>query len=195
MWKMWWAPNNACRWQMGFNSEFKGLILYIRKNVCMFVSLYLIQIHISEPIGTKLCTCLPRRLEEAVGYVWAHNISPFPPFRPTSSGAGAHSCAVHGRRCHTAPLLRYLHDATCAGVTSRTVRCAMLMERSERNACAWKWKPDETGSQWLMICTCGTNELHFQLHCIATNYNVQPIRLRPSFFHSLSTDNIFLYLL
>ena len=39
--------------------------------VCMFVSLYLIQIHISEPIGTKLCTRLPRRLEETVGYVWA----------------------------------------------------------------------------------------------------------------------------
>ena len=46
----------------------------------MYVSLYLIQIHISEPIGTKLRARLPRRLEEAVGYVWAHNISPFPPF-------------------------------------------------------------------------------------------------------------------
>jgi hypothetical protein len=25
MWKIWWAPNNAGRWQMGFNSVFKGL--------------------------------------------------------------------------------------------------------------------------------------------------------------------------
>ena len=25
-WKIWWAPNNASRWQMGFNSAFKGLI-------------------------------------------------------------------------------------------------------------------------------------------------------------------------
>jgi hypothetical protein len=25
MWRIWWAPNNASRWQMGFNSEFKGL--------------------------------------------------------------------------------------------------------------------------------------------------------------------------
>ena len=25
-WKMWWAPNNAIRWQTGFNSAFKGLI-------------------------------------------------------------------------------------------------------------------------------------------------------------------------
>jgi hypothetical protein len=24
-WKIWWAPNNANKWQMGFNSEFKGL--------------------------------------------------------------------------------------------------------------------------------------------------------------------------
>jgi len=112
----------------------------------VFVSLYLIQIHISEPIGTKVCTRLPRRLEEAVGYVWAHNISPFPPFRPISLGASAHSCAVHGRRRHTAPLVRYLRHAACVGVTSRTVRCAMLTRRRERNACVFKWKPDETGS-------------------------------------------------
>ena len=26
-WKIWWAPNNASRWQMGFNSAFKGLTL------------------------------------------------------------------------------------------------------------------------------------------------------------------------
>jgi hypothetical protein len=25
--RIWWAPNNASRWQMGFNSEFKGLNL------------------------------------------------------------------------------------------------------------------------------------------------------------------------
>jgi hypothetical protein len=24
-WRIWWAPNNTNRWQMGFNSEFKGL--------------------------------------------------------------------------------------------------------------------------------------------------------------------------
>jgi hypothetical protein len=27
-WKIWWAPNNASRWKMGFNSAFKGLIAY-----------------------------------------------------------------------------------------------------------------------------------------------------------------------
>jgi len=25
-WRIWWAPNNASRWQMGFNSAFKALI-------------------------------------------------------------------------------------------------------------------------------------------------------------------------
>jgi len=25
-WRIWWAPNNVSRWQMGFNSVFKGLI-------------------------------------------------------------------------------------------------------------------------------------------------------------------------
>jgi hypothetical protein len=24
-WKIWWVPNNASRWQMGYNSSFKGL--------------------------------------------------------------------------------------------------------------------------------------------------------------------------
>jgi len=28
MWRIWWAPNNASKWQMGFNSAFKGLIFY-----------------------------------------------------------------------------------------------------------------------------------------------------------------------
>jgi len=26
-WRIWWAPNNASKWQMWFNSAFKGLIL------------------------------------------------------------------------------------------------------------------------------------------------------------------------
>jgi hypothetical protein len=25
-WRIWWAPNNASKWKMGFNSAFKGLI-------------------------------------------------------------------------------------------------------------------------------------------------------------------------
>jgi hypothetical protein len=30
-WKIWWAPNNASKWQMGFNSVFKGLNIMPRK--------------------------------------------------------------------------------------------------------------------------------------------------------------------
>jgi hypothetical protein len=85
-------------------------------NVCLFVCLYLIQIHISEPIGTKLYTHHPRGLEETVGHAWAHNILPF---RPISSGAGAYFCSVDGCRRHTAPLLRYIRDAAIVGVTSQ----------------------------------------------------------------------------
>jgi hypothetical protein len=60
----------------------------------MNICLYLIQIHISELIGTKFCTHLPRGLEKTIGYVWAHNISPSPPLRPILLGAGAHSFVV-----------------------------------------------------------------------------------------------------
>jgi len=111
-------------------------ILYIKMNVCLYVCLYLIQNHISEPIGTKLCTHLPRGLEETVGYVWAHNISTFPPLRPILSGAGADLCAVDGCRRHTAPLQRYIRVAACAGMTSgMAVSCAMKTRRSEWRVC------------------------------------------------------------
>ena len=93
------------------------------------------------------------------------------------------------------PLLRYIRDAACAGVTSSTVCRAMQTRRSARNACVWKWERAETGSKWLMICTCVTNELHFQLHCISTNYNVKTINLRPSFLRFLPTYNTSLYIL
>jgi len=120
-------------WISEFDS-YKSLflaILYIKMDVC----LYLIQIHISEPIGTKLCTHLPRGLEETVGYVLTHNISPFPPFRPIFLRAGVDSRAIDGCPPHTTPLLHYIRDAACAGVTSCTVGCAMKTRRSERNAC------------------------------------------------------------
>jgi len=139
----------------------------IYKDECLYVCLYLIQIHISEPIGTKLCTHLPRGLEETIGYVWAH-ISPFPPFRPILSGAHADSCAVDGCRHHTALLLPYIRGAARAGVTSQTaVGCAMKIRRSEWNACVCK-----NGN---LMRREVTNELHLQLHCIYTNNNVKPI--------------------
>ena len=48
----------------------------IYKDKCLFVCMELIQIHISEPISTKLCTRLPLGLEEVVGYVWTRNSWP-----------------------------------------------------------------------------------------------------------------------
>jgi len=44
-WRIWWASNNASRWQMGFNSAFKGL------NVNIFSSFYVTvytRVHHSE---------------------------------------------------------------------------------------------------------------------------------------------------
>jgi hypothetical protein len=33
-WRIWRAPNNASKWQMGFNLAFKGLRMLTFKNVC-----------------------------------------------------------------------------------------------------------------------------------------------------------------
>jgi len=42
----------------------------------------LIQIHISDPIRTKLCTRLSLGLEETVGYLWTRNSWPLRPYGP-----------------------------------------------------------------------------------------------------------------
>jgi len=74
----------------------------------MFVCIELIQIHISEQIGTKLCTRLPLGLEEVVGYVWTHSISTFPHFRPILSRAIADSCSEYSCRNESPQLQRYI---------------------------------------------------------------------------------------
>jgi hypothetical protein len=54
-------------------------------NVCLFVCMYgtsTTQIHISDPIWTKLCTRLQLCLEETVGNVWAQNSRSLRPFGP-----------------------------------------------------------------------------------------------------------------
>jgi len=61
----------------------------------MYVCMELIQIHISEPIWTKLCTRLPLGLEETVGYVWTRNSWPLRPFG--SFLFGGH-CRIMGTR-------------------------------------------------------------------------------------------------
>jgi len=35
-WRKWWAPNNASKWQMGFNSAFKGLITFFPENCAVY---------------------------------------------------------------------------------------------------------------------------------------------------------------
>jgi hypothetical protein len=35
-WRIWWAPNNASRWQIGFNSPFKGLNHFISSSEMHF---------------------------------------------------------------------------------------------------------------------------------------------------------------
>jgi hypothetical protein len=53
-----------------FCCNYRSLLIHlVYKDECLFVCLYLIQIHISEPIGTKLRTQLSLGLEETVGYV------------------------------------------------------------------------------------------------------------------------------
>jgi hypothetical protein len=39
-WRIWWAPNNASKWQMGFNSAFKGLSF----NVLIYILLFLVHV-------------------------------------------------------------------------------------------------------------------------------------------------------
>jgi hypothetical protein len=51
-------------------------------NVCLYVCMELIQIHISEPIWTKLCTRLSLGLEGTVGYVSTRNSWPLRPSGP-----------------------------------------------------------------------------------------------------------------
>jgi hypothetical protein len=64
-------------------------------NVCLFECPELIQIHISEPIWTKLCTRLPLCLEEVVRYIWTRNSWHFRPLGPFFFGG---HCRIMGTR-------------------------------------------------------------------------------------------------
>jgi len=47
-WRIWWAPNNASRWQMGFNLEFKGLKCPMDKLATWMVCQLVISLHIAS---------------------------------------------------------------------------------------------------------------------------------------------------
>jgi len=53
-WRMWWAPNNASRWQMGFNSAFKGLNTTPR---LILVNNVNIKFHKNLPSGNRVSLC------------------------------------------------------------------------------------------------------------------------------------------
>jgi len=159
------------------------LVLYIKMNVCLFVSYT--NPHFWTDRNQTLHTSPPwsgrdRRVCMDPQYFT------FPTFSTYFVVSGCQFVPSDCRR-NTAPLLRYIRDAARAGVMSRTVDCAMKRRRSDRNACVRKWKPDETGWKWLMNWTC---------YCIAfiqmVTYNLSNLRL--SFFRSLSMDNTFFHL-
>jgi hypothetical protein len=96
------------------------LIRYIKIKwffVCLFVCLYTIQIHISEPISTELCTRLPLHLEEVVGYVWTHNIWPYSTFSTSSVRSQCRILGTTWLPAQKSLRRRYIHDLadeTCA---------------------------------------------------------------------------------
>ena len=52
-WRIWWAPNNVGKWQMGFNSALKGLIEYVVHSWHQQMLLRRKQI---QPYITPICT-------------------------------------------------------------------------------------------------------------------------------------------
>jgi hypothetical protein len=86
-------------------------IFYIKLKVCLFVSLYLIQIYISEPVWTKLCTHLPPWSGRDRKVCMVQKCLTFSTFWPSLSGASAESSARNGCRresCATALYPRFL---------------------------------------------------------------------------------------
>ena len=53
MWRIWWAPNNASRWQMGFNSAFGGLIKVRSCSALLRVLLVRIRSHLKSFLRHK----------------------------------------------------------------------------------------------------------------------------------------------
>jgi hypothetical protein len=50
-WKIWWAPNNVRKWQMGFNSAFGGLFIFTSPILTFLCKFHAVcsQIHIVKP--------------------------------------------------------------------------------------------------------------------------------------------------
>jgi len=80
-WRIWWAPNNASRWQMGFNSEFKVWI-QCQRNVLLSREHFsavpkqaatCLHLHLSETFSEieKCVATLKYLLECACSMIWS----------------------------------------------------------------------------------------------------------------------------
>jgi hypothetical protein len=95
-WTRVYSQQKTSAWRWAF-AEYCVCLIYKDEwlVVCLYVCMELIQIHISEPIWTRLCTLLPLGLEEAVAYVWTQNSWPLRPFGPFFCGG---HCRIMGTR-------------------------------------------------------------------------------------------------
>ena len=95
MWKIWWAPNNASRGQMGFNSAFKGLTLTVSRKPIFheqpsrFRLFYRLLTHVSRswilhalPITSFLIKSPVQYYTECKTYERHHSFSPVSPYFP-----------------------------------------------------------------------------------------------------------------
>jgi hypothetical protein len=118
------------------------LILYIKLKVCVFVCLHLIQIRISEPILTRLCTHLPFGLEETVGTQFFLLLDLFHLYRERVHITGqkmATECRLQDRRWLPTQVIRdSLLSVILAGLnaTSRKWRCSRRRFRVLTACCA-----------------------------------------------------------
>ena len=160
-------------------------LIYIYEDECLFVCLFVpyTNPHFWTDRNQTLHTSPPWSGRDRRGCIGPQYFT-FPIFSTYFVGSGCRF--VHSRWLPVPHCTAT--DATRAGVTSRTVGCTMKTQRSERNTCLWKWKPVEMGRKWLINCTC--NYIAF-IQMITLNLS----NLRPSFFRSLSTDNICFHLL
>jgi hypothetical protein len=93
----------------------------------------LLQIYISEPIWTKLCTRLPLGLEETLGYYVPEILNLFDVLGPFSLGATAESWALDGCRRYRFPRYRYIRDSSWC---SRDVTDITLSQTAKLSAAA-----------------------------------------------------------
>jgi hypothetical protein len=79
MWRIWWAPNNASKWQIGFNSVFKGLI-YLCPVWSMEIhtekKLMLLHLFKEENLPEAKCILIPWALIRHVGTVKGQTAAP-----------------------------------------------------------------------------------------------------------------------